>query len=124
MNKRRVGTRYEEVAARFLEEAGYEVVEKNFRTRYGEIDLIVRNESVLAFVEVKMRSSEKYGRPEEAVNPAKQKSIFRMAQIYLSRHPETEADLRFDIVAILGRPPQQEIRHIENAFDASGFFGF
>ena len=102
MNKRKTGTEYEELAARWLTGKGFEILEKNYRCRIGEIDLIARDGRYLVFVEVKYRAGEKAGDPSEAVNwYLRQKRI-----------PE-DMPCRFDVVSILG----SEIYHIKNAFE-------
>jgi putative endonuclease len=115
--KQSLGRWGEEQAARFLAAKGYEILERNFRTEYGELDLIARTKDQLVFVEVKARSSARFGFPEEAVTPAKQQHILEAAQTYLQEHPEFEGDWRVDVVAlrrVKGAPP--EIKHFENAF--------
>jgi putative endonuclease len=102
-------------------ERGYEILERNYRTRYGEIDLVVRGGRALVFVEVKLRRGTAYGHPLEAVTPRKQARVRLMAEQYLSERGEEFAatfdELRFDVFGILipgaGRP---EIRHVEDAF--------
>ncbi len=119
MNKRSLGTAWEEQAAEFLKREGCEILERNFRGKRGEIDLIVRDGRYLVFVEVKFRKNGDSGLPEEAVDYRKQRIISRVAQEYLlkKRLPET-IPCRFDVVAICGG----RIRHIRNAFDcASGW---
>lgn len=112
-NKRATGSRYEGVAAAFLEEKGFEILERNYRDRYGEIDLIARDGRYLVFVEVKYRSDRENGYPEEAVGPHKQERIRHAAAWYLYRnqYPE-DTPCRFDVVSILG----QRIRLIADAF--------
>jgi putative endonuclease len=92
------------------------VVERNYRTRYGEIDLISRKEDALVFVEVKLRRGRGYGDPLEAVTPRKQYAIRSMAEQYLAEHDPEYDELRFDVIGILagGGPP--EINHVEGAF--------
>lgn len=111
-NSRKTGSRYEQVAAAFLTQQGYEILEMNYRDRYGEIDLIARREGVLVFVEVKYRKTTRQGYPEEAVTPQKQKRIRHTARYYLYTHHLEDLPCRFDVVSILG----EEIRLIENAF--------
>ena len=110
MNKRKTVTEYEELAARWLTGKGFEILEKNYRCRIGEIDLIARDGRYLVFVEVKYRSDEKAGDPSEAVNWYKQKKICQTASWYLrqKRIPE-DMPCRFDVVSILG----SEIYHIK-----------
>ena len=112
-NKRTVGTRYEELAAAYLEDRGLRILERNFRTRFGEIDLIAESRGTLVFVEVKYRSSSGRGTPEEAVGSKKQAVIRRQALAYLaSKGLNDLTPCRFDVVAVLG----QDIRWIPNAF--------
>lgn len=112
-NKRLVGSRYEKMAADFLTKQGVVIVERNYRCRHGEIDLIVRDGRYLVFTEVKYRSSNKKGAPAEAVDDHKQQKILQTARYYLySRRYREDTPCRFDVVTILG----DEIRWIKNAF--------
>lgn len=112
-NKRATGGRYEQMAAAFLQEKGYQILERNYRDRYGEIDLIARDGRYLVFVEVKYRASSANGYPEEAVDARKQARIRHAASYYLySRHYPEDTPCRFDVVAILG----SEVRLISDAF--------
>lgn len=112
-NTRRVGAGYEEKAAEYLQSRGYFILCRNFRCRQGEIDLIARQGGYLVFIEVKYRRGKANGWPEEAVTPAKQRSICRTADYYrLCRGYREDTPCRFDVVAILG----EEITLYENAF--------
>lgn len=114
INKRLIGSSYEEKARRHLEASGYEIREMNFRCRNGEIDIIANHEGYLVFVEVKYRTDCRKGNPEEAINRSKQKTICKVADYYLYSHRlGTEKPCRFDAVVMQG----QEIRIIKNAFD-------
>ncbi len=113
MNRRQMGAFYEQVAAEYLEERGCRVVERNYRCRCGEIDLIVRQGDMLVFVEVKFRRDRSMGDPQEAVNGAKQRRIRGAAMNYLAvRHLPPGVPSRFDVVSILG----DQITWIPNAF--------
>lgn len=113
INRRRVGTDKEELAAAFLESRGLRILEHNFRCRQGEIDLIARDGEYLVFVEVKYRKSREFGDAAGAVGPAKQKTICRVADFYrLSRGLGEGTSVRYDVVAIQG----EEVRWIPNAF--------
>jgi putative endonuclease len=91
-------------------------VERNYRTRYGELDLILRREDTLVFVEVKLRRGLGFGDPLEAVTPRKRAAIRALAERYLSdREPEFDA-VRFDVVGILLGGGTRSIVHIEDAF--------
>lgn len=121
MNKRRVGSVYEEKAAEYLEKDGYRILKRNFYCRSGEIDLIASGKegsgSVLVFVEVKYRFSDSIGLPEEAVTPLKIKKICRAADYYriCNGIPEDHT-CRFDVIAIQG----DKLRHYKNAFSYVG----
>lgn len=116
MNKRRFGGEGEAEARAFLEGKGIRVLEMNFRRPTGEIDIIAKAGSTFLFVEVKRRSSLRYGRPAEAVDRVKQAHILRTAALYLQEKGNPDAPVRFDVVEVL----PGEIRHIEGAFDATG----
>lgn len=111
-NKRETGRRYEQMAAAFLEQQGYEILEMNYQGKYGEIDLIARHGKILVFAEVKYRKTLRLGYPEEAVGPKKQKRIYHTARYYLYSHGLADVPCRFDVVSILGT----RIRLIQNAF--------
>ena len=114
MNKRSLGTAWEEQAAEFLKREGCEILERNFRGTRGEIDLIVRDGRYLVFVEVKYRKNADSGFPEEAVDYRKQRIISRVAQEYLLKKRLSESTpCRFDVVAICG----ERVCHIKNAFE-------
>ncbi len=117
MNKRRTGAEKETLACRYLEERGVRIVERNYRTRAGEIDIIGLHEGFLVFVEVKYRTDLRCGFPEEAVTCAKQRTICRTAQWYIFTHEQTAArayrGVRYDVVGMLG----DQIRWTKNAFD-------
>ena len=115
MNKRSMGAQGEADARAFLTQKGARILETNYRRPTGEIDIIARQGRTLLFVEVKRRSSLRYGRPAEAVDRQKQAHILRTAQLYLQENRLRDVPLRFDVIEVL---PGQ-IRHIENAFDAS-----
>lgn len=112
-NNRETGRRYETMAAAFLEQQGYTIIEQNYRDRRGEIDLIAKDGNDLVFVEVKYRHDSRNGYPEEAVGYAKQQHIRHTAEYYLySHHFPGDTPCRFDVVGILG----DQIRLIRDAF--------
>lgn len=114
-NRRTLGRRGEEIAARYLQERGYRILARNVQTLHGEIDIIARKEEVLVFVEVKMRTSPGFGYPEQAVTPRKQAHLLAAAEVYLQQHPESGETWQFDVIAIQCSkklPPQ--IVHFEN----------
>lgn len=90
----------EEQAADFLEKRGVCIIGKNIRTKYGEIDLIGRLDDICIFIEVKTRSTNDFGMPEDAVTQVKLNHIYQSAQAYLQDHPESGNDWRIDVIAI------------------------
>ena len=114
--KQKFGLWGEQTAAEYLEKLGYEIVERNARTQYGEIDLITRQASTIVFVEVKTRGSTEFGYPEEAITAEKQQHMQDAAQDYLQTHPELDGEWRVDVISIRRLKNQApEITHIENA---------
>jgi len=107
-----IGAGKEELARRYLEGSGLRLVERNYRCRLGEIDLIMRDGDCLAFIEVRYRKSAGYGSPAESVTPRKQQRIILAARHYLQRHP-TRLDCRFDVLALTGN---QRVEWLKNAF--------
>lgn len=113
MNKRQVGSSYEDMAAAYLIDQGYELIERNYKSRYGEIDIIAWDGAELVFIEVKYRHDSRMGEPAEAVGYQKQQRIRNTARYYLySCHDSRELPCRFDVVGILG----DQINLIKAAF--------
>lgn len=118
LNRRqKYGEASESLAAQVLKRQGYKIIETNYRTRLGEIDIIAREGDSIVFVEVKARKSLYVGNPKWAVTPKKQRRISMVALYYLKTTRQSYARARFDVVAIsdLSEPPQVEI--VRNAFD-------
>jgi putative endonuclease len=109
--RRLLGQAGEALAAQTLQQQGYTILTRNYRTPYGEIDLIARHGDTLVFVEVKLRRSEFFGPPQAAVNTAKKRHLKRAAQYYLTRQHSMDIKIRFDVVAITmaGKQPRIEI---------------
>ena len=115
---RKFGERGEWLASLYLRLKGYKILEKNFRTRLGEIDLIVEKGGTLAFVEVKSRSSDAFGSPVEAVDSRKRRRIADIASLYLASRRQSWDTVRFDVVSISkGRFFPYKIEHLKSAFD-------
>lgn len=90
----------EEYASKFLIKKGYKIIERNFRERFGEIDIVAKEGDTLVFVEVKTRKSSQFGSPLEAITPWKLRSVIKTAQYYKLTHPSLPDRLRIDAVAI------------------------
>lgn len=111
VNTLAVGVRGERLAETYLAKKGYEVVERNFRTKLGEVDLIVRDGEILVFVEVKTKSSKAWGSPEEMFGRRKYNQVKRMGILYLNGR---ETKCRIDMIAVDLGEGKEEIRHYEN----------
>ncbi len=109
-----LGIRGEQLAKSFLLKKGYAVLETNWRVGKAEIDLIVKKENILIFVEVKTRRNNTFGYPEEGVTAKKERMMFEAAGFYM-RKIGYEEEIRFDIIAITMNP-NQEIKHFRDAF--------
>ncbi|MCF0142562.1 MAG: YraN family protein [Parasporobacterium sp.] len=113
MNTRKIGTAYEEKAAAYLREKGFEILEKNYRKARGEIDLIARDRDYLVFIEVKYREALNQGGAQYAISRSKQQTIGRIAQWYISEHHiPADTFCRFDAVLI----NKDELEHIPDAW--------
>lgn len=111
-----LGREGEDIAERFLKKRGYRILERNFSTRSGEIDLIALHGGAVVFVEVKTRTSDAYGAPELAVNLRKQRRMVKAALAYIKYRNLHQVPCRFDVVAIT-TSAEQEVEHIQNAFE-------
>lgn len=121
MKKTELGAWGEMKAAEALEKKGFRVVARNYRTRFGEIDLIVRKGTLLVFAEVKLRKNDEHGMAREFVTVSKQRKILLAAESYLAGHAwAQELQSRFDVVEIYapaGMEGGADITHLENAFE-------
>ena len=102
----------EDFAAHYLKLHGYKILERNYKNKIGEIDIIATKENYLIFIEVKYRSTLQFGYPREAVTLKKQQKIRNVATFYLMKNGKMDANIRFDVVEVNG----DKIVHIENAF--------
>jgi putative endonuclease len=111
-NQRLTGKKAEDVACSFLQRNGLSLVQRNYHCRYGEIDIIMQDSNTLVFVEVRYRTSIKFGSAAESVDSNKQRKLVFTANHYLQKYP-TNLPTRFDVVAL---SPHQEPEWITNAF--------
>ncbi len=119
--KKRLGTEGKDLAARFLSKQGYKILERNYRTPSGEIDLIALHQGEVVFVEVKTRTSDAFGAPELAVNPRKQQRMIKAALGYLKYKKLHQVPCRFDVVAITAGD-ERGVELIRNAFEMDRTF--
>jgi putative endonuclease len=106
----------ERIAERWLARRGWRVVHRRYRFGHRDIDLVVERDGVVAFVEVKARSGDRFGDPIEAVNWRKRMELERSALSWISRHGRTDESYRFDVVGILLEGRRVRVRHVANAF--------
>lgn len=113
MNKREVGSRYEDIAVKYLSERGVKIIARNFRSRTGEIDIVGHDGEYYIFFEVKYRKNKEAGNPAEAVNIKKQYRISRVADYFrIYRKLKDSDNVRFDVISILG----EDVIWYKNAF--------
>lgn len=111
-----LGRAGEEFAGQYFESLGYKILEKNYRCRLGEVDLIVKKDDVIAFVEVKTRKSTSYGDPEESINSLKIKKIRNSARYFISVKNLFDFNVSFDVISIKAISGKFILKHIRNAF--------
>jgi len=116
-NRQKLGQSGESIAAWYLKKCGYKIIEQNYRTPLGEIDIIAKEKKTIVFVEVKSRRSVRYGSPKWAVTPRKQRKISTVALQYLKMTRQMDARARFDVVAIISNRDEPQIEIVKNAFE-------
>ena len=112
-----LGREGERIAERFLTKKGYKLVERNYRCAAGELDLIVLDQRVIVFVEVKTRTGMGYGTALEAVEARKQRKMIYAAQFFLNAKKLSQREARFDVIGISWPGTEPQVEHIENAFE-------
>ena len=122
MDNIKIGKYGESLACKYLEDRGYKIKERNFRTYLGELDIICEYKGNIIFVEVKTRRSDKFGYPEEAINFNKQQKIIKNALCYLAKYNLWKTNYCFDVilVSISNHKEVKRIKHIRNAFYLDG----
>jgi len=113
-NKAETGAKGEQLAAEYLKDNGFEILEHNYRYRHAEIDIIAKKENLLIFVEVKTRTKIDFGYPEEAVDGKKALKVNEGAEQFIYENDWT-GDIRFDIISVVNGS-ETEIKHFEDAF--------
>ncbi len=116
MNRKKTGDHAEQLACVFLQQQGLQLVTRNYRCRGGEIDLIMRDDDSLVFVEVRYRQRTAFGTPAETVSASKQARIIHCANCYLAQQRAWNQPARFDVVCIEGSLQRRCIEWLQNAF--------
>ncbi len=114
--RQRLGLEGEAIAAGELERLGYQILSRRYRSRFGEIDLIARDEATVVFVEVKTKTDSKFGDPAEMVTSQKQRRLVSMAEEYVSGHALHSTPCRFDVVAVDASVQPARITVYKDAF--------
>jgi putative endonuclease len=119
IDRRSLGREGERMAEDYFREKGYQILARNYRSRLGEIDLIVRKNRLIVFVEVKTRSSDACGAPEEAVDGRKMRKLYQVASCFLKEHRLEGQDAQFDVLSVLISPSGKSpaVTHFEKAFE-------
>lgn len=112
MNTRIVGQRGEDAAIEYLKQRGYTILDRNFNSHFGEVDIVAWDGEYVVFIEVKSRSNTAFGLPRQAVDYRKQRTIVKVAQYWLFKKKRVGVPVRFDVLEILAG----KINHIEDAF--------
>ena len=110
-----VGVKGEELAKKHLMEKGYQILETNWRYKRKEIDIIAQIDDIVAIVEVKTRSTDYYGNPEEFVNPQKQRYLIEAADEFI-QNLDLELEVRYDIISVILKGEKTKLEHIKDAF--------
>ena len=112
-NKRQFGNIGENIACRYLQDLGYEIIERNFNCRQGEIDIVAKDKDEYVFIEVKTRSNLCFGKPSEAVDDYKQKHIYKSTKYYLHIHGLDNCFVRFDVIEIYLVEHKYKLKHLK-----------
>ncbi|MCJ7696321.1 MAG: YraN family protein [Anaerolineaceae bacterium] len=115
--QKKFGAWGENVALDYLLNLDYLLIEKNYHTRYGEIDIVVLKDNIIYFIEVKTRSSDEFGLPEDSISNTKREKLLSSALLFLEEHPELPEDWQFDLITVEGKyqSDQPAITHFINA---------
>jgi putative endonuclease len=111
-----IGNLGEIAASKYLTSLGYKIIERNFRKRYSEIDIVAKEANILVFVEVKTRCDSSFGNPEESITPYKLRKLIQSAHYYKLLHPDLPSSLRIDVVGVYLTMDNKiaKIKHFKN----------
>lgn len=115
LNKQ-IGNMGEDIAVDYLKKSGYIILDRNFKCKIGEIDIIGKDNNYIVFIEVKTRYGNKYGIPSESVTYLKQRKIYKTAEVYILKNKLHKSNFRFDVIGITLNNDIPSIRLIKNAF--------
>lgn len=115
--RKELGKSGEQLAREYLRKKGYKILEHNYRTRYGEIDIIAQQDSSIVFIEVRTKRTPKFGPPQLSITKFKRNQITKSALAYIKENAISDQSCRFDVVAITFESSGTKIDHIENAFE-------
>jgi len=119
-----LGVLAEDKAERFLKASGYKILQRNYKTKLGEIDIIAQDKDTLCFIEVKSRSSDRFGSGLEAVSALKQKQICKAALSFLKENKLLDKQARFDVVSLDASGDAEKITLIKNAFELNARYTY
>ena len=112
--KQKIGKYGEDVAVEYLKRNRYKILSRNYKCKYGEIDIIAKEKEEIVFVEVKCRTNLNYGFPAEAVNKKKIRHIYNVAENYIYKNYLTRIDFRFDVIEVFLKKGKYEVNHLKN----------
>ena len=115
-NRKNTGNIGEDIVTKYLEEKGYKIIERNFRCKLGEIDIIAQDKEEIVFIEVKTRKILSYGNPADSVNEPKQKHIYKASEYYLLINNKLDDFTRIDVIEVYLNSSSYKINHIKKAF--------
>ena len=120
--RKQLGAHGEDLAVEFLKRQGYRILQRNFKLKFGEIDIVAQESDTVCFVEVRTKTGNEMGTPFESVTPAKQRKLSKLALAYLkNQYKSIEVRARFDVVAVVSQDGREEkVEVIKNAFEVWG----
>lgn len=117
-HRKSLGQQGEELAAFYLQKSqNYQIVQRNYRCVFGEVDIVAKDHGVLTFIEVRTRKSEDYGGPKESITKRKQDQLSKVALEFINKHNVHHMEARFDVVAVYLLPQKERVELIKNAFE-------
>ncbi len=115
-SKRALGDEAEDAACNFLIDLGWEIIDRNYYAGHNEVDIIAKDDPIIVFVEVKMRTSTYYGSPIEFIDESKVERVYQAAEQWVQQNDQQNAPLRFDVIGIIKNKSGMEINHIQDAY--------